>query len=141
MISPLWDSILLLLLVLFCQDVRETIDHHWSGSVFARIRHSGLREWFRSDWLRRYHDRDPAKGIRKWLGIPVGWGPFAAVYDAWHFVKMIEVIGVTVFALHYGAGLSGLALAGYSLLAWGVFGWLHSFVLYGWILTWPKRRW
>ena len=71
-----------------CNSVMDTLDHHYSSSIFAKFK-NGL--WWNAfeGWRNKYVGRDPKKGRRKliWnINYPVQWT------DAWHFFKMLMII-------------------------------------------------
>jgi hypothetical protein len=54
--------------------VRDTVAHHWSRSIFSRIRSRRWNIWFASKWeLRPDH-------------------PVWFLWDAWHFFDSLEIL-------------------------------------------------
>lgn len=53
---------------------RDTIAHHFPGSIFGAIENVKIRKWFESD----YNDR------------PNHW--FSPIWDGWHFFDSITIV-------------------------------------------------
>ena len=85
-------SLLLIVLSSFCNAIMDTLDHHYSTSIFSKIEKNPL--WWNADqgWKNKYVDRDPKKGRVKWNILGIRVNKPVQITDAWHFFKMLMII-------------------------------------------------
>lgn len=98
-----------LLLSLICNDVEDTLVHHYDTSIFAGFGHDS---YFYPDWTRLYHNGDPAQG-KTFIG---QWMPFLVC--GWHGFKIVRQFSLGTVLL---------------ILIWVL---SENQVLYGWGRKW-----
>ena len=94
-------SLLLFALAGSCSGVMDVIDDKFDRSIFKTIENESTRDWFESDWRRKYIAGNPEWGVRILFGfLPAP--PF--VWDGWHCAKtimLIFIIGAIAFAVGF----------------------------------------
>jgi hypothetical protein len=84
------SDIILVFLAAFCNAVMDKTDHHFSISIFSKIKSKKWRMWFNENesWRNKYVDRDPSNGRVKWEIFGIKFNKPVQLTDAWHFFKM-----------------------------------------------------
>lgn len=93
-------ALLLVLLAEICDAVMDTLQHHWSGSVFSRLAGDSLVSWWgHADhvWRRRYQGHDPRQPFTPtyqwWVNQGLGF-VYESFADAWHAAKLIRAMAM-----------------------------------------------
>ena len=114
-------SIILWALAALCSAAMDTVDHHWSTSIFSLIKNPKWRLFFNENkgWLNKYNFRDIKYGRKtlhlywptititdggKWWAISFSMDRFfdtginihPAFLDSWHSFKSLQIILMTV---------------------------------------------
>ena len=99
-------SIILLFLASVCNATMDTISHHWSKSIFTKIKDDFFYNWFRNDsWKLKYKNGDPEQGIiqciikLKFINFKINKP--VQITDAWHFAKMLMIIFISLAIIAY----------------------------------------
>ena len=72
-----------------CSGVMDVIDDKFDRSIFKTIKNEAARDWFESDWRRKYIAGNPERGVRILFGfLPAP--PF--IWDGWHCAKSIMLV-------------------------------------------------
>lgn len=87
---------LLIFIAAMCNAVMDTVDHHYSASIFDNIKDEKKRLWFNSNqgWRNKYVDRDVKKGRIKWSFLGIQFNKPVQITDAWHFFKMVMIFAI-----------------------------------------------
>ena len=95
MITSIIISFLIFIAAL-CNAVMDTVDHHFSNSIFNKIKSPFWRLWFNENagWKNKYVDRDPSKGRVKWNIFGIKFNKPVQITDAWHFFKKIMIFAI-----------------------------------------------
>ena len=91
-------SIILIVFAAFCNAVMDKTDHHFSTSIFNRIKSKKWRLWFNENegWKNKYVDRDFNKGRVKWQIFGILFNKPVQLTDAWHFFKMLMIFALAM---------------------------------------------
>ena len=72
-----------------CSGVMDVIDDKFDRSIFKTIKNEAARDWFESDWRRKYIAGNPEWGVRILFGfLPAP--PF--IWDGWHCAKSVMLV-------------------------------------------------
>lgn len=79
-----------------CNAIMDTVDHHFSESIFEDLVEARLRLWFNASkgWLNKYIDRDVSKGLVQWKIFGRSFNKPVQFSDCWHYSKALMVIFV-----------------------------------------------
>lgn len=78
--------------------VVDTLSHQWNTSLFAsRGSYNKHGYWGEApySWLRRYRQLDPKRGYVEPLKNPVVRFALLPVWDGWHLMKTLQVVGAS----------------------------------------------
>ena len=90
-----------------CSGVMDVIRHKFARSIFKTIKNEAARDWFESDWRRKYIAGNPEWGVSRLFGI--GFLPAPPfIWDGWHCAKSV------MLALLIGAICIASAVRGFS---------------------------
>jgi len=109
-------SFLLFLAAAACSAAADIIKS-FENSIFVHIKSQKRYEWFRSDWTQKYVNKDPANGLKRFLGVRYP----AFMYDGWHFFKGCMLILLILAVLFYkGSTLPIFMLLLGAIISWGI---------------------
>lgn len=94
---------LLIIIAAACNALIDTVDHHFSTSIFDYIKKPKWRLWFNSDqgWKNKYIDRDPKRGLVQWSIFGYKFNKPVQLSDSWHFFKMFMIFIICLIpAMH-----------------------------------------
>lgn len=91
-------NIILMFIAALCNAIMDKVDHHFSKSIFNRIKSPKWRLWFNENdgWKNKYVDRDPNKGRVKWKIFGIEFNKPVQLTDAWHFFKMLMIFAISM---------------------------------------------
>ena len=102
-------SLLCLIMAALCNSVMDTLQFHYSKSVFAKAPELSQRWWNPAvSWKNKYQDRDVTRGE----AFPFSSTALVGFTDAWHFFKSIMLDCIILAILFPAAQLIGLRWQG-----------------------------
>ncbi|MFH1558139.1 MAG: hypothetical protein ABII76_25320 [Pseudomonadota bacterium] len=93
-----WLSPVAVFLAAIMSGLQDTLDFHWSRSVFFTLPDGKIRHWLERDWLNKYIKRDPKQGKIRLFGLlPIP----DAISDGWHTAKSLKIACILA-AIYFG---------------------------------------
>ncbi len=95
-------SVVFIVLASFCNSIMDVISHHWSTSIFTKIKDNFFYNWFREDsWKLKYIGGNPDLGRIKWEIFGIKFNKPVQITDAWHFFKMLMIVFICFGIVFY----------------------------------------
>ena len=82
-------TLILIALFFVFKAFADTLNFHWSTSIFFNIKNANIKSWFDpNSWKFMYKDSDPTKGEKFWGSSR--W--FAFLTSGWHFFSLFQIL-------------------------------------------------